>query len=389
MHNPTQQCATQTDGANSCVLIGALAPLSPPGWVDAGKQLLAGLELAVLEVNRSGGISGKQLKLLVRDTAADAQKAVKAVDELVGMGVVALVGEYHSVVARAVAARAAAIGVPYLCSSAVIDELHVGDGSTGVNETTKTDWVARLAPAQSHGWSIYADFLLSTSHNSIVVAADPSSVYWRSGSRILRENFAPRGGSVIELDVRELTPTALCDELVRQRGDSRISALLLLVGHPEPAVSIVKAVRCDTRLEGIAIGTPAGQAEFAEWSTLLGDKGTAIPFLSYMPERLTPFGTRVEAALAEKLATSASFVAFEGYDTILVLAELLRTQGVERTDTPPSWSQLSVPGTRGQINFSRVTGINIWQWAWPPVRVVDREPGQLDRLRTRHVGTTE
>jgi len=92
---------------------------------------------------------------------------------LARLGVAALAGEYHSVAARAAAARADALGLPFLCSSAVLDAL--------TEQPTK--WVARLAPAQSHGWQIYADFLLSTGHSRIAVAAE-SSVYWASGARI-------------------------------------------------------------------------------------------------------------------------------------------------------------------------------------------------------------
>ena len=129
--------------------IGALVPLTRPGWVEAGQHLLAGLELAAREVNDAGGIAGRPLELVVRDTAADPQRAAVAVDELAGLGVAALAGEYHSVVARAAAARADALGLPFLCSSAVLDAL----------TDQPTECVARLAPAQSHGWQIYADFL--------------------------------------------------------------------------------------------------------------------------------------------------------------------------------------------------------------------------------------
>ena len=172
------------------VQIGALVPLTRPGWVEAGRHLLAGLELAVREVNDAGGIAGRPLELVVRDTAADPQRAAAAVDELARLGVAALAGEYHSVVARAAAARADALGLPFLCSSAVLDAL----------TDQPTDWVARLAPAQSRGWQIYADFLLSAGHSRIAVAAEPS-VYWASGTRILRDHLAPRGGTVIELDM--------------------------------------------------------------------------------------------------------------------------------------------------------------------------------------------
>ena len=355
----------------SAVRIGALVPLTPPGWVEAGRHLLAGLELAARDVNDAGGIAGRPLELVVADTAADPQRAVTAVDELARLGVAALAGEYHSVVARAAAARADAIGLPFLCSSAVLDAL----------TEQPTDWVARLAPAQSHGWQIYADFLLRAGHRRIAVAAEPS-VYWASGARILRDCLASRGGTVIELDLRALAPAALCDEV----ADRRATALLLLAGYPEPAVSIVRAVRRDQRLAEVMIGAPAGQPEFPQWATLLGGDGAAIPFLRYLPELLSPLGARVDTALRERLAEAPSFVAFEGYDTIAVLADVLRSAGADRTRIAGCWPSVAVEGTRGRIQFSRLPGISVWQWAWAPVQVVDRDPADPDRFLIHRAG---
>jgi ABC-type branched-subunit amino acid transport system substrate-binding protein len=350
----------------SAIQVGALVPLTRPGWVEAGRHLLAGLELAVRDVTDAGGIVGRPLELVIRDTAGDPQRASAAVDELTRLGVAALAGEYHSVVARAAAAKADALGVPFLCSSAVLDAL----------TEEPTEWVARLAPAQSRGWQVYADFLLGAGHSRIAVATEPS-VYWASGAGILRDCLSPRGCTVTELDVRGLDPTAVRDDLV----DSRATALLLLVGYPEPAVSIVKSVRHDQRLADVMIGAPAGQPEFAEWSELLGGEGVAIPFLRYLPERLRPLGVRVETALCERLAEAPSFVAFEGYDTVVVLAELLRLHGPRRARVAEAWPSVTVEGTRGQIQFSRTPGISVWQWAWPPIQVVDRDPAEPDRFR--------
>jgi ABC-type branched-subunit amino acid transport system substrate-binding protein len=354
-------------GSSRTVQIGALVPLTPPGWVEAGRHLLAGLQLAVREVNDAGRIGGRPLELVVRDTAADPSRAAAAVDELARLGVAAVAGEYHSVVARAAAARADALGLPFLCSSAVLDAL----------TEQPTDWVARVAPAQSRGWQIYADFLLGAGHTRVAVAADPS-VYWASGTRILRDSLASRGGTVIELDS---TP-ALCDDLAEQRA----TALLLLVGHPEPAASIVRSVRRDRRLAEVMIGAPAGQPEFPEWATLLGGGGAAIPFLRYLPERLDPLGARVEATLRERLAEAPSFVAFEGYDTVAVLAEVLRSCGTDPERIAGSWPRVAVEGTRGQIRFSRPPGISVWQWAWAPIQVVDRDPAEPGRFRILHRG---
>ncbi|MFF5773250.1 ABC transporter substrate-binding protein [Streptomyces californicus] len=356
--------------AGSSIRLGALVPLTRPGWVEAGRHLLAGLDLAVREVDDAGGIDGRPLELVVRDTAADPARAAAAVDELADLGVAAVVGEYHSVVARAAAARADALGVPFLCSSAVLDAL----------TEEPTEWVARVAPAQSHGWRIYADFLLSVGRRRIAVATQ-SSVYWTSGTRVLRDHLAPRGGTVLELDA-SLTPEALCDALV----DHGATALLLLVGHPEPAVPIVRAVRSDRRLGEILIGAPAGQPEFAEWAAALGEDGAGIPFLRYLPECLGPLGERVGKELRERLGEAPSFVAFEGWDTVAVLAAVLRSHGPDRAAVAASWPRVAVEGTRGPIRFSRAPGIGVWQWAWAPVHVVDRDPAEPDRLRILHAG---
>jgi ABC-type branched-subunit amino acid transport system substrate-binding protein len=364
MNAPPSRLAAERSG-EPAVQIGALVPLTRPGWVEAGRHLLAGLKLAAGEVNDAGGIGGRPLELVIRDTAADPQRAAAAVDELARLGVAALAGEYHSVAACAAATRADAIGLPFLCSSAVLDAL----------TEEPTEWVARLAPAQSHGWRLYADFLHGTGHRRIAVAVEPS-VYWASGARILRDYLASRGGTVIDLDARA-RPAAVCDELV----GNRVTALLVLAGFPKPAVPLVEAVRRDQRLAEIMIGAPAGQPEFAEWAALLGGDSAGIPFLRYLPERLSPLGVRVETALRERLAEAPSFVAFEGYDTVAVLAGRLRSDGPDRARIAGSWPRIAVEGTRGQIRFSRTPGISVWQWAWAPAQVVDRDPAAPGRFR--------
>jgi hypothetical protein len=42
---------------------------------------------------------------------------------------------------------------------------------------------------------------------------------------------------------------------------------------------------------------------------------------------------------------------------------------------------VAVEGTRGRIRFSRQPGISVWQWAWAPVQVADRDPAQPERFR--------
>lgn len=353
-------------GAEAALRVGVLVPSSVPGWREAGRQLSAGIRLGIGHVNRDGGLVGRPVELVERDTAADPRRATAAVEDFARMGLLAVVGEYHSVAAQAAAARADELGLPFLCSSAVLDEL----------AARPTDRVARIAPTQSYGWRVYGAFLCDRGHRRVVLAAD-SSAYWKAGSRILREYLTKRGARVFELDAVAHSPTSICDAV----SDLQATALLLLTGYPQPAFSIVLAARNDPRLDAVLLGAPAGQPEFDDWVAFLGTAGAGVPFLRYLPERLTPLGARVESELRRTLGSAPSFVALEGYDTVRVLSAIVEERGADRAALAAAWSTVSAPGTRGLITFVRAPGIDNWQWAWPPVQVVDRDPADPDRFR--------
>ncbi|WP_233515246.1 hypothetical protein [Marinitenerispora sediminis] len=94
----------------------------------------------------------------------------------------------------------------------------------------------------------------------------------------------------------------------------------------------------------------------------------------------------MEGALRERLAEAPSFVAFDDYDTVTVLADVLRSHGADRARTAGSWARVAVEGTRGEIRFSRMPGISVWQWARPPLHVVARDPAEPGRFRVLHTG---
>ena len=148
-------------------------------------------------------------------------------------------------------------------------------------------------------------------------------------------------------------------------------------------MSIVKSVRRDPRLAGILIGAPAGQPEFAEWATSLGDDGAAIPFLRYLPERLSPLGARVETALRERLAEAPSFVAFEGYDTVAVLADVLRSHGADRARRLAARRRRRHPRADPVLPRAGHRRVAV---GWPPIQVVDRDPADPGRFRILHAG---
>ena len=68
--------------AADTVKIGFPIPLSGPTAVY-GKPILAGAQMAVAEINAQGGILGRQIELLSRDSKANADEAVRLARELI------------------------------------------------------------------------------------------------------------------------------------------------------------------------------------------------------------------------------------------------------------------------------------------------------------------
>jgi branched-chain amino acid transport system substrate-binding protein len=77
--------------ASAEVLIGTAGPLTGSNaWI--GEQLQQGVQMAVQDLNGSGGVLGEKVRLVVADDACEGPQAVAAAEKLVGDGVVFVVG---------------------------------------------------------------------------------------------------------------------------------------------------------------------------------------------------------------------------------------------------------------------------------------------------------
>lgn len=83
--------AAEAPAAGGTVKVGVLTDRSSAAaatvvWAEAGS------ELALKEINEAGGINGKMLELVYRDTASDSANVAQKATELVAEGVVAILG---------------------------------------------------------------------------------------------------------------------------------------------------------------------------------------------------------------------------------------------------------------------------------------------------------
>jgi ABC-type branched-subunit amino acid transport system substrate-binding protein len=365
------RAASHRMSRGGAIVLGAVGPLTPPGIAWAGRELLAGMELAVQDVNVEGGSGGRALELLFEDTHGDPSAGVEALGRLHAAGACALVGEFHSVVANALAEKADRMAIPFLCSSATLDAI----------TARRSPYVFRLAPPQSRGWKIYADFLLARGFRQVIEIIR-EDIYWTSGAEVIRRRLEPTGVRVTRVPVNSGdSALAIAERTCAFAGAESRSIALLLVGYPQPLEAIVRALADRGLLTGaLALGDPAGRAIFPDWWATAGEHGATASFLSYqLPGRLTQKGWQAAAAFYERQGREPSFVALEGYDTIAVLAHALeRTPDLSAESICAALRAVAAPGARGVVRFAvEPEGAVHHQWAWPPVCVAARgDPGR-------------
>ena len=95
------------------IKIGGLAPLTG-SLAIYGVTTTNGVNLAIDEINKSGGILGKKVEYIALDTKGDSTEAVMAYNKLIDRGVSAIIGEITSKPSLAVAEIAAQDHMPMI-----------------------------------------------------------------------------------------------------------------------------------------------------------------------------------------------------------------------------------------------------------------------------------
>ena len=164
--------------AENTIKIGFPIPLSGPTAVY-GKPILAGAEMAVAEINAKGGVLGRKLELLSRDSKANADEAVRLSRELIiKNGVDFLSGTLTSAEAPAVSTVAKENKIVFVAptskSTILTDEKHIHPyifrvasntdveglaGATLMAKWKDVKTVATIAPDYAYGRDSISGFI--------------------------------------------------------------------------------------------------------------------------------------------------------------------------------------------------------------------------------------
>jgi branched-chain amino acid transport system substrate-binding protein len=182
MPSPAVPAPTPSD-----ILVGEFGSMTG-GEATFGINTHRGIELAFKEVNRSGGVKGRQLKLLSLDDQGKPEEAATAVTKLITQDkVVALLGEVASSRSLAAAPIAQQYKIPMISPS-----------STNPKVTEVGDYIFRVCFIDPFQGTVMAKFARENLKLSrIAVMKDMKSDYSVGLSNFFQEAFTQLGGTIV------------------------------------------------------------------------------------------------------------------------------------------------------------------------------------------------
>jgi ABC-type branched-subunit amino acid transport system substrate-binding protein len=163
--------------------IGAILPLTGSG-ASYGVWMKGGTEMAVDEINASGGIGGRKLEVIYEDHAADASKAVNAMQRLVEVEKVPFTLTSYSAISLAIQP----IGVQHKV-------LMMNGGGQSDNLANK-DYLYNNIPVVSNEVGVLCDWLTRTKGFKSAVMIVANDEAGRNAAKSFRERFTAGGGTV-------------------------------------------------------------------------------------------------------------------------------------------------------------------------------------------------
>lgn len=146
------------------IKIGLMCPLTG-GWASEGQDMKQIVNLLADEVNKAGGINGKQLEIVVEDDGGDPRTAALAAQKLVTSEVVAVIGTYGSAVTEA--------------AQNILDEsevMQIATGSTSVRLTAKgMPYFFRTCPRDDEQGRVAARIIKDLGFKKVAILHDNSS----------------------------------------------------------------------------------------------------------------------------------------------------------------------------------------------------------------------
>jgi branched-chain amino acid transport system substrate-binding protein len=304
---------------------------------DFGKSSTNGIKMAVDEINKAGGILGRQIQLVVEDDQGLPAQAATVATKLINQDKVhAILGEVASSNSIAAAKIIQPAGIPMITPA-----------STNPEVTQIGDYIFRVCFIDPFQGAVMAKFAYNTlGARKAAILLDTNAAYSRGLTQVFRENFTKLGGQVVQ-------------EQSYTQDDRDFNPMLTAIRTSNPDVIYIPGyygqvgvIAKQARQQGIKTVMLGGDGWDAPPLWELGGDALNGSFISnhYSVDDPSPAIQKfVSEFKARYGGTVPDAMAALGYDAMRVLADAIKRAGtVERTKLRDAIAQTQ--------NFAGVTG---------------------------------
>jgi branched-chain amino acid transport system substrate-binding protein len=197
-----------TSGGGDTIKVGVYGDLT--GQTSSfGQSTKNGIELAVEEINKAGGINGKQIQLVIEDDQGRPEQAKTVVSKLINQDkVIAVLGEVASTNSLAAAPVAQEAKIPMITPS-----------STNPKVTETGDYISRVCFIDPFQGSTMAKFAATTlKAKTAAILGDVNSDYSKGLTQFFEEEFTKQGGKVLAKEAYTQTDPDFKGQLTKIRN---------------------------------------------------------------------------------------------------------------------------------------------------------------------------
>jgi ABC-type branched-chain amino acid transport systems, periplasmic component len=320
------------------IKIGAILPLTGEA-AKYGQSAKNAIDLAVEEINNTGGINGKKVKIAFEDDQADPKIGVAVLQKLISVDrVTVAIGAMASSVTLAIAP--------------IADKKHIilmSPASTAAAVTNAGDYIFRVCASDMLEGKAMVDFL----------AQDKK--FKRFGMIYIQNEYGVGLKDVFVNRLKELGEALILSEAFQPNETdfrSQIQKLknanldgIYVVGYKEQAIFFRQAKEYGLRVPFFAT-TMVEDPDLLEKAGASAMEGIVYTYRSYDPESSKDYVQQFVNKFKMKYNAIPDFYAGVGYDAARVVFDVISKVGVNANDVKNALYQVKeFPGVTGSITF--------------------------------------
>ena len=328
--------------------IGSILSVTGPA-AFLGEDMKAGLQLAIDEINASGGINGRKVAWTFYDAESQTQKAISETRRLISQDKVQLIvsGGNMSGIALAMAPMAEAAKIPFISSEGAL---------AIVTPIAERKWVFKSTVDDEDVLERIADYCAKKKIAKVALIADSSG--FGQGAVTQMRKVGPRRRLNVVYETFDPADTDMIPQLTRIR-DSGAQAIICWTVTPAGVVFLKQAQQLglDQRTLIHSYGFVS-----SHYMTLAGDaaKSVLLASLKLPVGDQLPDSDPLKAGILKlfrdyqaRFKRQASLYAAESYDAAMLAKEALVKVGGDVSKLPAGLEQIkNFSGASGEFSFS-------------------------------------